>query len=93
MKKRILTVVLSMALLGAVGTMTAFAVEKKAQKNTCTTYEDAAGDGICDNKETKAEFGDEDEDGVCDNQGKKAGFIDENGDGVCDKRSRRGCIK
>lgn len=88
MKKRILTVVLSMVLLGAVGTMTAFAVERKAQKNTCTTYMDVNKDGICDNKEG---FIDENADGICDKKEKKTGFIDENGDDVCDNRSSHGC--
>jgi len=89
-EKRILTVVLSMVLLGAVGTMTVLAVERKAQKNTCTTYMDVNGDGICDNQENKVGFVDENDDGICDKQEKNNGFIDENGNCVCDNRSRSG---
>ncbi|MDO5416252.1 MAG: hypothetical protein Q4F29_03540 [Lachnospiraceae bacterium] len=77
-KKRLLTGIISLAVLCAAGSFSAFATQRQQPKHSqaaCECFTDADGDGICDNQHEKSEhctgrqnFTDSDQDGVCDNR-------------------------
>jgi hypothetical protein len=96
--KKVVYVMVIVALVLSVGVVGVFAASETRGKN----FIDANSDGVCDNAT------DEDGDGVCDNcpndgirpldgtgkqnrnnNGNGAGFVDEDGDGVCDNKAGR----
>ena len=60
--------------------------------NQYCAYQDADGDGICDNQgNCGRNYADADKDGVCDNQGNCGrNFVDADKDGVCDNQGSCG---
>lgn len=109
--KRVLTCILILALILALGMATAYAAGPRRGRSDAAgtwgltgrqcNWQDANGDGICDNcgmgRDHCQQGGcpgcvDLDSDGVCDNRGacRGQGYVDLDGDGVCDNRTS-GC--
>lgn len=114
--KRVLTCILILALILALGMATAYAAGPRRGRSDAAgtwgltgrqwNWQDANGDGICDNCGRNAVgcsgYADQDGDGICDNCGMAQGrcqqagcpgYVDLDGDGVCDNRvvASRGC--
>ncbi len=117
--KRVLTGILILILVLALCMATAYAVGPRRGRNYVDTdrdgvrdlagsqcnWQDANGDGICDNCGRNPVgclgYADQDGDGICDNCGMAQGrcqqagcpgYVDLDGDGVCDNRvASRGC--
>lgn len=53
-------------------------------RNNSLCYQDADGDGVCDNHGANCNYVDANGDGVCDNHGSNCNHVDANGDGICD---------
>lgn len=107
--KRVLSGILILALILALGMATAYAAGPRRGRSGAAgtwgltgrqcNWQDANGDGICDNCDRSAVgcsgYVDQDGDGICDNCGMGRdhcqqdgcpGYVDQDGDGVCDNR-------
>lgn len=82
--KKILAVILAVAILLTAGTVCAFA----ARGSKGAGFVDKNKDGVCDNRVESSAFSDNDGDGICDNIRRNSGYTDEDGDGVCDNSSK-----
>lgn len=92
MKKMLSILLVSALALGLLvtGTLAAGHWGGDSCRNNSLCYQDADGDGVCDNQGTNCSYVDANGDGVCDNHGTNCNYVDANGDGVCDNQGQ-GC--
>ena len=57
-------------------------------RNNSLCYQDADGDGVCDNHGSNCNYVDTNGDGICDNHGANCNYVDANGDGICDNQGQ-----
>ena len=92
MKKMLSILLVSALALGLLvtGTLAASHWGGGSCRNNSLCYQDADGDGVCDNHGANCNYVDANGDGICDNHGANCNYVDANGDGVCDNQGQ-GC--
>lgn len=90
MKKMLSILLVSALALGLLvtGTLAAGHWGGGSCRNNSLCYQDADGDGVCDNQGTNCNYADANGDGVCDSHGTNCNYADTNGDGICDNQGQ-----